>query len=200
MNTLLMIVLVVGTLSVIFQKQIVDFLFEHCGFDKMIDLDNYFLSATEKRRKKEMRQLLDTPPGELQLPARKIVEKCGKKYDEPIQPSVALEIMAKLPADVQRFFAVYDYLLINNDKILDIKKMEEVIIDGRSYYIIGKAPQEQALYMVADQGRTPQDQMIYEQEYNVAPDLSRHIFFIEESNYKSFNNFICFAAAYFSEE
>jgi len=37
MNTLLFIFLVVGTLVVIFQKTIVDFLFQYCNFDKIME-------------------------------------------------------------------------------------------------------------------------------------------------------------------
>lgn len=200
MNTLLIVVLTIGTLGVIFQKQIVDFLFRYCNFDKMMDLDRFFLSASEKRRKREMQQLLEKSPDELRLQTAQIVEKCGKKYNESLRLSASPEMMAKLPADVRLFFAAYDYLLINDDKILDVKKVEAVVIDGRRYYIIGESAEEKSVYMVADQSQTPENQKIYEQEYNIGPDQSRDIIFIGQSCYASFHNFICFTAAYFAEE
>lgn len=200
MNTLLIVLLTIGTLAVVFQKQIVDFLFQYCNFDKIMDLDNYFLPASEKRRKKEMQQLLEKSPDELGLQTTQIVEKCGKKYDENPRRPATPEIMAKLPAEVQHFFAAYDYLLINNVKILDVKTIESIVIDGRIYYIIGEIPKEKSVYMVADQSQMPEDNKIYEQEYNIGLDQSRNIIFIGQSCYSSFHNFICFAAAYFTEE
>ena len=51
--TLLLIILFIGTLCVVFQRPIVDFLFRYCSFGTLLDkLNGAFLSRDEKERLK----------------------------------------------------------------------------------------------------------------------------------------------------
>ena len=64
---ILLIILFIGTLCVVFQRPLVDFLFRYCSLGSLLDkLNGAFLSRDEKERLKQEREFRNAPPEELQ--------------------------------------------------------------------------------------------------------------------------------------
>lgn len=198
MNTAIWFFIGIGTIILIFQNQVINFLFKYCHFEKMADLDIYFLSANEKERKKYEQYVLSASPKELKSDFDKIISECAGKYNNRTRTVAQSEVIRKLPQEIIAFFDKNDFLVFKKHKIIDIKKLSEVIINNKHFFIIGEDREAQSVFMVACSYENAGSEKIYEQNFDIGPNSSRCINFIEDSQYNSFCNFVCFMYSYYN--
>ena len=78
---ILLIILFIGTLCVVFQRPLVDFLFRYCSLGSLLDkLNGAFLSRDEKERLKQEREFRNATPEELQPRWLAVFDRFAGKY------------------------------------------------------------------------------------------------------------------------
>ena len=82
-NIILAIVLVLGTICVVFQRQVVNFLFRYCALGKLLDrLGTCFLSRHEKELSKQEERIRNATEEELLAQWLSIVKEHAGNYNE----------------------------------------------------------------------------------------------------------------------
>ena len=108
---ILLIILFIGTLCVVFQRPLVDFLFRYCSLGSLLDkLNGAFLSHDEKERLKQKREFQNATPEELRPRWLAILDKFAGKYPE--SQEIPESLRENLPQELADFFSEYDFLKI----------------------------------------------------------------------------------------
>lgn len=188
-----------GTSVVIFGNSIVGFLFKYLHFEKIFDLDRFFLSAEEKKEKKYLDYILNAPTEELEDEAKKIIKLYGKLYHNYSRCDFSNNLIAQLPGSIRSFFNDYDYISIDECIILDVKKLEKIVINDTAYIVIGLEDEEGLIVLVEFDSVKTGCEKVYCQEYHSDINDYTKIDFCPGSYHKSFYNFICFYYQYYKE-
>ena len=194
----LVVVLIAGTCCVIFQKQVVDFLFRFCALGKLMDkLNSCFLSRQEKEAVRREAYLRNASPEKLREEYRAILAAHAGKYPEPAPLFEAQN--SSLPAGLRDFFAEYDFLNIGGDHILDAKALEPVVIGGKRYIIIGRDARENALFVIPANSENSASCPVFmiDPELDCAENLNINTRL--ENGYGSLRNFVCLMLLYYGE-
>ena len=194
---ILAVVLIAGTFCVIFQKQVVDFLFRFCSLGRLMDkLNSCFLSRQEKEAVRREEYLRNAPPEKLQEEYRDILAAHAGNY-----PALLSEVQrSSLPIELRDFFAEYDFLNIGGEHILDAKALKGAIIGGKRFIIIGRDTRENALFVVAADSENSVSCPVFmiDPELDCAENLDVNT--RPENGYGSLRNFVCLMAFYYGEE
>ena len=198
MNTLLLIVLLLGTLCIIFQRKTVDFLFSHCRLGKLLDkLGTCFLSRREKERSRQEDLLRKASPEELQTEWHSILAKYAKKYKKPHTFPNHLEEC--LPDELTLFFKEYDYLSIDGANILDIKALKRITLGKSDYIIIGRDEQEESLFIIRADGRSAASSQVFMIDSNLDNAKNLIVNTDPANSYSSIRHFVCIMRLYLAD-
>jgi len=133
--TILLIILFIGTLCVVFQRPLVDFLFRYCSLGSLLDkLNGAFLSRDEKERLKQEREFRNASPEELQIRWLAILDKFAGKYPESRE--IPESLRENLPQELADFFSEYDFLKIGEVALLDKKALASVKVGGQTLGLV----------------------------------------------------------------
>ena len=195
---ILAVVLIAGTFCVIFQKQVVDFLFRFCALGKLMDkLNSCFLSRQEKEAVRREAYLRNAPPEKLQEEYRDILAAHAGKYPDLAPLSEAQRF--GLPAELRDFFAENDFLNIGGEHILDTKALKSVLISGKQYIIIGRDTRENALFVIPAETGDPASSSVFMIDPELDCAENRDVNTRPENGYRSLRNFVCLMAFYYGE-
>ena len=185
----LIIIFILGTLGVVFNEKIGEFL------SKIIDLDLIFLSKKERKIKQQQLAFLKDSPEKLfpiyefilQRYAHTSVKRCRNDYPK--------ECLSVLPKTVSDFFEKYDYISVDRQKIVNIKSLKIIDVNDRRFVIIGKDPDSHDLFIVNLDKNTSQDYMIYQisDEKHILSEIK------DENSFGTFINFVCFMTSHYSD-
>ena len=185
----LIIIFILGTLCVIFNEKIGEFL------SRIIDLDLFFLSIKEKKIKQQQLVFLKDSPEKLRPVYEFILQKyahtSGKRcWNEQIEKCLSI-----LPETISDFFEKYDYLSVDKQKIVNIKSLKIIDVNNNRYAIIGKDPDSHDLFIVNLEKNTSQDYIIYQvsDEQHILSEIK------DENSLGTFINFVCFMTSHYSD-
>ena len=148
-NIILAIVLVLGTICVVFQRQVVIFLFRYCALGKLLDkLGTCFLSGHEKELSKQEERIRNATEEELLAQWLSIVKEHAGNYNEIC--TVPEKLSENLPEELLKFFAEYDFLDIGGTVILDKKALKQIKVGGTDYIVIGQDAPDSLFVIRAD--------------------------------------------------
>ena len=194
-NIILIIVLIVGTICILFQRQITDAFFRYCAFGKLLDkLGICFCSKQEKETACLEVYFHNAEPKELQAEWRAVVAAYAGKYDDAAEnPQTQFQ---GLPDDLKEFFAEYDFLCIDGSDILDKNALKYISIGKTDYLVIGEDAQEDSLFVIrADSKKNAECQVfIVDSNLNCSENLTVNT--RPEKGYKSIRNFVCLMVLY----
>ena len=183
----LIIIFILGTLGVIFNEKIGEFL------SGSIDLDLLFLSKRERKIKKQQMVFLKEPPEKLLPVYEFILQKyacvsINRYRNEHIEKCLSI-----LPETIYDFFAKYDYLSIDGQKFIDIKLLKIIEVNNKKYVIIGNEPDSQDLFIAALEKNISQEYIVYQisDEQHILSDIKN------ENSYGKFINFVCFMTSFY---
>ena len=194
-NIIIILILIVGTICVVFQRQITDILFRYCALGKLLDkfgtcsstkqeketarLEVYFQNAESKELQAEWKSVLDT--------------YAGKNNDAA---EISKTQFQNMPDDLKEFFAEYDFLCIDGSDILDKNALKSISIGKTDYLVIGEDVQDDSLFVIrADCKKSAQCPVfIVDSNLNSAENLTVNT--RPEKGYKSIRNFACLMALY----
>ncbi len=186
------IILLCGTLCIIFCDQIMGVLFKYCHLDSLCDLDRFFLSKTEREIKKEQEFFLSASPSEL-LP---IYNEIIKKYSrQSLSKNKNIQIFKCLPNEIFSFFSTYDAICIKHRNFVDIRELKKIHVNGKRFIIIGRDPESLDFFVVESLENGTQNHFVF-QITNIN-DIEHEI--ITANSYQSFYNFVCFNCSYYLE-
>ena len=185
----LIIIFILGTLCVIFNEKIGEFL------SRIIDLDLIFLSKKEKKIKQQQQAFLKDSPEKLcpvyEFILQKYAHTSGKRcWNEQIEKYLSI-----LPETIYSFFEKYDYISIDRQKIVNIKSLKIIDVNNNRYAIIGKDPDSHDLFIVNLDKNTSQDYMIYQisDEQHILSEIK------DANSFGTFINFVCFMTSHYSD-
>ena len=183
----LIIIFILGTLVVIFNEKIGGFLSKH------IDLDWFFLSKKEKKIKQQQLAFLKDSPEKLfpvyefilQRYAHTSTKRCTSDYTE--------KCLSILPETISDFFEKYDYISVDKQKIVNIKSLKIIDVNGKRFVIIGKDPDSHDLFIVNLEKNTSQDCIIYQisDEQHILSEIK------DANSFGTFINFVCFMTSHY---
>ena len=185
----LIIIFILGTLCVIFNKKIGEFL------SRIIDLDLIFLSKKEKKIKQQQLAFLKNSPEKLRPVYEFILQKYAHTSGKRCRNDHTEKQLSGLPETISVFFAKYDYISVDRQKIIDIKLLKIIDANNNRYAIIGKDPDSHDLFIVNLEKNTSQDYMIYQisDEQHILSEIK------DENSLGTFINFVCFMTSHYSD-
>ena len=185
----LIIIFILGTLGVVFNEKIGEFL------SKIIDLDLIFLSKKERKIKQQQLAFLKDSPEKLfpiyefilQRYAHTSVKRCRKDYPK--------ECLSVLPKTISDFFEKYDYISVDRQKIVNIKSLKIIYVSDKRFVTIGKDPDSHDLFIVNLEKNTSQDYIIYQisDEQHILSEIK------DANSFGTFINFVCFMTSHYSD-
>lgn len=197
-NIILAIVLVLGTICVVFQRQVVIFLFRYCALGKLLDkLGTCFLSGHEKELSKQEERIRNATEEELLAQWLSIVKEHAGNYNEIC--TVPEKLSENLPEELLKFFAEYDFLDIGGTVILDKKALKQIKVGGIDYIVIGQDAPDSLFVIRADivNGR-PCHVFMIDSELECQENLEVNT--RPESAYRSIRHFVCLMSLYYGEQ
>ena len=185
----LIIIFILGTLSVIFNEKIGEFL------SGIIDLDLIFLSKKERKIKKQQQAFLKDSPEKLLPVYEFILQKYAHKSMKRCRNDYTKECLSVLPETISDFFEKYDYISVDRQKIINIESLKIVEVNNKRSVIIGKDPDSHDLFIVNLDKNTSQDYIIYQisDEQHILSEIK------DENSFGTFINFVCFMTSYYSD-
>ena len=197
MHIILLIVLFAGTLCIIFQRQIVDFLFRFCKLGKLFDkLDTCFLSKQEKEHSRQEAFFRQASPEELQTEWNSILTRCAGKYTNAY--SIPQNLEECLSNELKLFFKEYDYLNIGGANILDVKALKRITLGKADYIVIGGDDQEESLFVIKVDAHSATSQIFMIDSTLDNPE-NLTVNTASENSYRSIRNFVCTMALYLGQ-
>ena len=195
-NSILIIVLIVGTICVVFQRQFTDILFRYCALGKLLDkLGTFFSSKQEQETARLEVYFQNAEPKELQAEWRAVLAAYAGKYNDAAQiPKTPFQ---GLPDDLKEFFAEYDFLRIDGSDILDKKALKSISIGKTDYIVIGEDLQENSLFVIRADGKKAAQIQVFIVDSNLSCSENLTVNTCPEKGYKSIRNFACFMALYY---
>lgn len=194
-NIILIIVLIVGTICVVFQKQITDALFRYCALGKLLDkLGTCFSSEQEQETARLEVYFQNAAPKELQAEWRAVLAAYAGKYNDVAEiPQTPFQ---GFPDDLKEFFAEYDFLCIDGSNILDKKALKSISIGKTDYLVIGEDIQENSLFVIRADGKKAAQCQVFIVDSNLNCSENLTVNTHPEKGYKSIWNFVCLMALY----
>ena len=195
---ILLIILFIGTLCVVFQRPLVDFLFRYCSLGSLLDkLNNAFLSRDEKECLKQEREFRNASPEELRPRWLAILDKFAGKYPE--SQEIPESLRENLPQELADFFSEYDFLKIGEIALLDKRALASVKVGGQTYIVIGKDEPDDTLFVIRLNSMKTSSCPVFA----IDPDLdcaeNLNVNTRPESGYRSIRNFVCLMSLYYGE-
>ena len=197
-NIILAIVLVLGTICVVFQRQVVNLLFRYCALGKLLDrLGTCFLSHHEKELSKQEERIRNATEEELLAQWLFIVKEYAGKYNEIC--SVTEKLSKNIPEELLKFFTEYDFLDIGGTAILDKKALKQIKVSGIDYIVIGQDAPDSLFVIRADivNGKQCHVFMI---DSELECQENREVNTRPESAYRSIRQFVCLMSLYYGEQ
>ena len=185
----LIIIFILGTLVVIFNEKIGGFLSKH------IDLDCFFLSKKEKKIKQQQLAFLKDSPEKLFPVYEFILQRYACPSEKQYRNDYTEKCLSVLPETISDFFEKYDYISVDKQKIVNIKSLKKIDVNGKRFVIIGKDPDSHDLFIVNLEKNTSQDCIIYQisDEQHILSEIK------DENSFGTFINFICFMTSHYSD-
>ena len=185
----LIIIFILGTLCVIFNEKIGEFL------SRIIDLDLIFLSKKEKKIKQQQQAFLKDSPEKLRPVYEFILQKYACASKKQCRKDHTEKQLSGLPETISDFFEKYDYLSVDKQKIVNIKSLKIIDVNNNRYAIIGKDPDSYDLFIVNLEKNTSQDYIIYQisDEQHILSEIK------DANSFGTFINFICFMTSHYSD-
>ena len=185
----LIIIFILGALCVIFNEKIGALL------SKIIDLDLIFLSKKERKIKKQQQAFLKESPEELFPVYEFILQKYACASKKQCRKDHTEKQLSVLPETISDFFEKYDYLSVDKQKIVNIKSLKIIDVNGKRFVIIGKDPDSHDLFIVNLEKNTSQDYIIYQvsDEQHILSEIK------DENSFGTFINFVCFMTSHYSD-
>ena len=197
-NIILAIVLFIGTICILFQRQVVNILFRYCALGKLLDkLGMCFLSRGEKELSQREERFRNASEEELLPQWLSIVKEHAGKYNETC--AVPDKMSKNLPEELLKFFAEYDFLDIGGTAILDKKALKQIKVGGTDYIVIGQDAPDSLFVIRADivNGR-PCHVFMIDSELECQENLEVNT--RPESAYRSIRQFVCLMSLYYGEQ
>ena len=184
----LIIFFIQGTLCVVFNEKIGDLL------SGIIDLDLFFLSKKDKKIKQQQLRFLKDSPEKL-LPVYDFILQKYARISRKQRRDYTKKCLSVLPKVICDFFEKYDYIIIDRQKIIDIKSLKIIDVNKKKYVIIGKDPDSHDLFIVSLKKDMSPEYLIYQisDEEHILSDLK------DENSYGTFINFVCFMTSFYSD-
>ena len=197
-NIIFAIVLVIGTICIIFQSQVVNYLFRYCAFGKLFDrLGKCFLSRHEKELSQREELIRNATEEELLAQWLSIVKEHAGKYNEIC--AVPERLSNNLPEELLSFFAEYDFLDIGGTTVLDKKTLKQIKVGGIDHIVIGRdAPDSLFVIRVDIVNERPCQVFIIDSELECQENLEVNT--RPESAYRSIRQFVCLMYLYYGEQ
>ena len=185
----LIIIFILGTLCVIFNEKIGEFL------SRIIDLDLIFLSKKEKKIKQQQQAFLKDSPEKLRPVYEFILQKYACASKKQCRKDHTEKQLSGLPETISDFFEKYDYLSVDKQKIVNIKSLKIIDVNNNRYAIIGKDPDSHDLFIVNLEKNTSQDYIIYQisDEQHILSEIK------DANSFGTFINFVCFMTSHYSD-
>ena len=185
----LIIIFILGALCVIFNEKIGEF------FSKIIDFDLFFLSKKEKKIKQQQQAFLKDSPEKLYPVYEFILQKYACASKKQCRKDHTEKQLSVLPETISDFFEKYDYLSVDKQKIVNIKSLKIIDVNGKRFVIIGKDPDSHDLFIVNLEKNTSQDYIIYQisDEQHILSEIK------DENSFGTFINFVCFMTSHYSD-
>ena len=185
----LIIIFILGTLCVVFNEKIGEFL------SRIIDLDLFFLSIKEKKIKQQQQVFLKDSPEKLLPVYEFILQKYAHKSMKRCRNDYTKECLSVLPKTVSDFFEKYDYISVDKQKIVNIKSLKIIDVNDRRFVIIGKDPDSHDLFIVNLEKNASQEYIIYQisDEQHILSEIKG------ENSFGTFINFVCFITSHYSD-
>jgi len=185
----LIIIFILGTLCVIFNEKIGEFL------SRIIDLDLIFLSKKERKIKKQQQAFLKESPEELLPVYEFILQKYARPSGKQYRNDYTEKCLSVLPETISDFFEKYDYLSVDKQKIVNIKSLKIIDVNNNRYAIIGKDPDSHDLFIVNLEKNRSQDYIIYQisDEQHILSEIK------DANSFGTFINFVCFMTSHYSD-
>lgn len=198
MNTCLIVILILGTLIVVFQNYFVAFLFRKLHFSSFFDWINMlFLN----KRERECLLRISVLKRESRESLKKRYDNIIKKYAGKILDNrSAMEKLVKFtPVEIQSFFKHYDFIHFENNYILDVKYIKRIKIGDLFYIVIGKDDEEDALYIVEEKEIPNEQSEIYMIDKCINSKENIEINIKNGKGYSSLYLFVCTMYTYYQE-
>ena len=198
MHIILLLVLLMGTLCIIFQSKIVDYLFRFCKLGKLLDkLGTCFLSKQEKERSRQEAFFRQASSEELQTEWNSILTRNAGKFNHAYTIPQNLEDC--LSNELKLFFKEYDYVNIGDTNILDVKELKRITLGKTDYIVIGRDNQEESLFIIrADKCSAASSQVfIIDSNLDNAENLTVNT--APANSYRSIRNFVCTMSLYLGQ-
>ena len=185
----LIIIFILGTLCVIFNEKIGEFL------SRIIDFDLFFLSIKEKKIKQQQQVFLKDSPEKLRPVYEFILQKYAHTSGKQCRKDHTEKQLSGLPETISDFFEKYDYLSVDKQKIVNIKSLKIIDVNNNRYAIIGKDPDLHDLFIVNLEKNTSQDYIIYQvsDEQHILSEIK------DANSFGTFINFVCFMTSHYSD-
>ena len=183
----LIIIFILGTSCVIFNEKIGEFL------SRIIDLDLFFLSIKEKKIKQQQQVFLKDSPEKLRPVYEFILQKYACALKKQCRKDHTEKQLSGLPETISDFFEKYDYLSVDKQKIVNIKSLKIIDVNGKRFVIIGKDPDSHDLFIVNLEKNTSQDCIIYQisDEQHILSEIK------DANGFGTFINFVCFMTSHY---
>lgn len=198
MNTCLIIILILGTLVIVFQNNFVVFMFRKLHLSHFFDWINLlFLNKIERECLLRISGLKRESQESLKEQCDNIIKKYAGKFSDN-RP--AMEKLVKFtPVEIQSFFQHYDFIHFENNYILDIKYIRRIKIDDLFYIVIGKDDEEDALYIVEEKEIPNEQSEIYMIDKCINSKENIEINIKKGKGYSSLYLFVCTMYTYYQE-
>lgn len=198
MHIILLLVLLGGTLCIVFQRQIVDFLFRFCKLDKLLDkLGTCFLSKQEKERSQQEVFFRQASPEELQTEWDSILTRYAGKYNHAY--TIPKHLEECLSNELTLFFKEYDYLNIDGANILDVKELKRINLGKTDYIVIGRDDQEESLFIIRADECSAASSQVFIIDSNLKSHENLTVNTDPANSYRSIRNFVCTMALYLGQ-
>ena len=185
----LIIIYILGTLGVIFNEKIGEFL------SRIIDLDLIFLSKKERKIKQQQQAFLKDSPEKLFPVYEFILQKYAHTLRKRCRNDHTEKCLSILPDLIYDFFEKYDYISIDRQKIVNIKSLKIIEVNDKRFAIIGKDPDSHDLFIVNLEKNASQEYIIYQisDEQHILSEIKG------ENSFGTFINFVCFMTSHYSD-
>ena len=185
----LIIIFILGTLCVIFNEKIGEFL------SRIIDLDLIFLSKKERKIKQQQQAFLKDSPEKLFPVYEFILQKYAHTSGKRCRNDHTEKCLSILPDLIYDFFEKYDYISVDRQTIVNIKSLKILDVNNKKYVVIGKDPDSHDLFIVDLEKNASQEYIIYQisDEQHILSEIKG------ENSFGTFINFVCFMTSHYSD-
>lgn len=190
-NHLVLWVWLIVTLVLIFADNIADIIIKNIG-----DISGIFLSKNEKIIHRQQQYFSSADPKELLPVYYAVLQKYAISQTVLLDKPDLSNIIAHLPDGLKAFFEKYESIVVDNEKIIDIKMLQILNRCNNTYIIIGQDPDTNDLFVAKKENNSSGNCTVY--EISSISELEEEL--KPEDCFGEFVNFICFIVSHYSDQ